>query len=145
MAALARALAGVELDRLRLAGIIRTALAEGGLADEDLDRSSAIVRALAGLGPEQIGFDQAAVMTWFEDRSVRTALHVHEWQGTEYFEREAWQQWLAAIAEAAGAPRSSGPSALDRAAADAGYRVAELLSALRPRRRGANRRGSRRS
>jgi hypothetical protein len=151
-AALARALAGVEVDRLRLAGLIRTALAEGGVAEEDLDRSDAIVRALAGAAPALLGSSPAAVRAWFGDPGARAALRVNAWDGAEFVEREAWQAWLAALAELTGTARSRRWPGLARLASDVGYRVDRILAGLalsRPARRpgparaGASAKGSR--
>ena len=132
VAAVAGELRGVNVEDLRLAGIIRDVLGQAGLTGPELERGSDLVPALSGLGAGQLGFGQGAVRAWFADRSVRSALRVHDWQGREYFEREAWEDWLPAIAAAANRPRSTRRGVLVRAAADAGYDVAGLLSRLSP-------------
>ncbi len=127
LAAVGRALAGVDLAGLRLESVIRAVLAQSGLPEADLDRSVGIVRALSAARPDLVGLDPAAVRAWFADPAIRAALRVNAWQGVEYVEREAWASWLAVIAEAADAPRSRRRSALARAAARAGYRVDGIL------------------
>ncbi len=138
-AALGAALGEVDIDRLRLSGVIRASLAAGGpgpdwISEAELDRWTDIARALAGPGlagsAARPGFGAGTVRGWFEDPAVRQALRVHRFDGAEYFEREAWEDWLAAVAAAAGLPRSTRRGALVRAASDAGYNVAGLLSRL---------------
>jgi glycosidase len=130
----AAALRGLDIDRLRLTGVIRGVLADTGLPREELDRAVGIVTALAGADPILVGLGDAAIRGWFADPRIRTALRLNTWDGVDYVEREAWLSWLSVIAEAI---RSAGGKAdptrlkvLTRAAAAAGYRGEPLLGSL---------------
>ena len=132
IAAAAAALGGLDVDRLRLGGVIRGALAEAGLPDVQLDRAVGIAIAVASADPAQIGLDDGAVRGWFADPRIRAALRVNTWEGVDYIEEEAWALWLAVITAASpGTSRKTSPTrlkALTRAAASAGYRVDRLLA-----------------
>ncbi len=127
IAALAGALRGIDIDGLRLAGVIHDVLVQAGMPEADLGQAVGVVRALATLDPAMLGLASNHVRAWFADPTLRASLGVHDWQGVEYFDGETWRLWLAAIAEAAGTPASARPASLARAAADAGYRVDRFL------------------
>ncbi|MGH2513243.1 MAG: alpha-amylase family glycosyl hydrolase, partial [Candidatus Limnocylindrales bacterium] len=135
LSTVASVLRGTDIDGLRLAGVIRATLAQAGLPDVDLDRSVGVVLALAGAAPGLVGLGPSVIRAWFADPVIRAALRVHAWEGGDYFEREAWELWLAVVALTVGRPGSRRQVTLVRAGAATGYRVDRLLAAaaVRPR------------
>jgi glycosidase len=114
-------------DRLRLDRALRTA----GL-DE-----AAIARTRLALGlvrPSQMRNPARLATAWLDDPEVRAFLAVNEWEGAEWFAKEAFETLLAlaaALDRADGASRTSPAIAkLRRAAEAAGYRVDRFLAAL---------------
>ena len=139
IAAAAADLRGLDFDGLRLGGLVRQALDQAGLPNDELDRAVGIVRALATTDPAPAWLGDAAIRGWFNDPRIRTGLRVNTWDGVEYVEREAWLLWISVIADG---PRPAGGQAsparlrsLARVAADAGYRLDRLLAAVAVRRR----------
>jgi glycosidase len=156
ISAAAGALRGLDVGGLRLRGVVRESLAEAGLPSADLARGVGLAIALARARdleePEAAGFSDRAVRGWFADPVIRAGLGVNSWDGIEYVEREAWLQWLDAVAAGGGRAANARRTRLARAAEAGGYRVDRILESLEattpprrpgPARGGATGRGSR--
>ncbi|HSL32404.1 MAG TPA: hypothetical protein VK871_02070, partial [Candidatus Limnocylindrales bacterium] len=114
-------------DRLRLHVPLRAA----GLDDWE------ILRARVALGlarPSQVRDARRLADAWFADGEVRAFLGVNEWEGVEWFGREAFDSLLELVAgleRAAGMPRVPAVLAKLRAAADrGGSRLPDFLTEL---------------
>jgi hypothetical protein len=114
-------------DRLRLHVPLRAA----GLDDWE------ILRARVALGlarPSQVRDARRLADAWFADGEVRAFLGVNEWEGVEWFGREAFDSLLELVADlerAAGVLRVPAVLAKLRAAADrGGYGLADFLAEL---------------
>jgi hypothetical protein len=134
IAAAAGALRGIDVDGLRLGGVIRAVLARAGLPDAELDRGVGLAIALSTADQLLVGLGDAAIRGWFADPRIRTGLRVNTWDQVDYVEREAWLLWLGVIAQAI--PRASPTrlKKLSQAAAASGYRVDRLVDAVTTRR-----------
>ena len=131
-AALLEPLDRVRFDELRLGA----ALNRGGLDDRTIWRT----RLALGLStPAGLADATALARAWLDDQDVRAFLKVHEWDGSEYFEKEPFEELLAlatALDRGRGASRASAAiGKLRKAAEEAGYRVDRFRSQQqRPRR-----------
>ena len=126
-AALLRPLDRAAFDHLRLG----KALTGLGLDDDAVART----RIALELGhPSEVRDPARLAAAWLADPDVRAFLGVHEWEGNEWFKKEAFESLLALASGldlADGASRTSPAIAtLRRAGADAGYRVDRFLAAL---------------
>jgi hypothetical protein len=126
-AALLRPINRAAFDRLRLAQAVRGM----GLDDAAISRT----RVALGLAhPSRVRNPARLAAAWLADPEVRTFLGVNEWEGVEWFAKEAFEQLLAlavALDRADGASRTSPAiGKLRRAAEAAGYRVDRFLAAL---------------
>jgi glycosidase len=114
-------------DRLRLARPLR----ESGLDDETIARTRV---ALGLLRPSKTRDARRLAVGWLEDPDVRVFLGINEWEGVEWFSKEAFTTLLgtaAALDRSDGASRTSPAiGKLRRAAEAAGYRVDRFLAAL---------------
>jgi glycosidase len=126
-AALLRPIDRATFDRYRL----DIALRQAGLTDEDVRRTRIAVELAH---PVDIGSPARLAAAWLADPEVRSFLGVNEWEGAEWFNKEALTDLLAL---AAGLDRARGvrrPSPvigrLRRAAEKAGYRVDAFLAEL---------------
>ena len=106
-----------------------TALRRAGLGDEDIRRARI---ALELAHPAEVQSPARLAAAWLDDPEVRTFLGVNQWEGAEWFNKEAFADLLAL---AAGLDRASGarrPSPvigrLRRAAEAAGYEVGPFLA-----------------
>ena len=138
VAAAAGSLEGLDIDGLRLRPVIARALAGAGWEPADIDRGTGLVVALAAASAGLRALDEAAIRGWFADPRIRAGLRVNAWDGVEYFEREAWLLWLAAVGAAilaaGGRPTLARQRVLATAAAGAGYDLTRLLAAASSRR-----------
>jgi glycosidase len=98
-------------------------------------------RVRVGIGlphPAAIPDPSALAEAWLDDPQIRTFLEVHSWDGADWLNRERWLELvnLASGLDAAAGRKRAAPAiaALRREAEAAGFRVDELVSALRARR-----------
>jgi len=145
------------VDEWRLGRIIAETLGSLGLPHDTALHSVATIRVLTGLGgwserpvaPAQLAY--ALGSAWFESTEARRYLQVNRHQGTEWFNKEAFEELLAwtllteivvetASREADGAggditrrvaPICAAVQRLDAAKEASGYRVEALLEELR--------------
>ena len=114
-------------DRFRLGAALRRA----GLGEDDVRRARL---ALELAHPSDVKSPARLAAAWLADGDVRTFLGVNDWEGAEWFNKEAFADLLAL---AAGLDRASGarrPSPvigrLRRSAEAAGYEVGKFLGDL---------------
>jgi glycosidase len=126
-AVLLRPIDRATFDRFRLG----TALRRTGLGEDDLRRTKI---ALELAHPSDIQSPARLAAAWLADRDVRGFLGVNDWEGAEWFNKEAFADLLAL---AAGLDRASGLrrqspviGRLRRAADSAGYKVDAFLAEL---------------
>jgi hypothetical protein len=123
-----------RFDELRLGAV----LSRAGFGDRVIWRT----RLALGLPTPSTASDPTALATaWLNDPDVRAFIRVHEWDGAEFFEQEAFEELLGlatGLDRARGARRRSPAiGKLRRAAAEAGYRVDAFRAALPAKRGGA--------
>jgi len=116
-------------DRLRLG----TALRNLHFDDTEISRT----RVALGLpGPSNARDPRRLASAWLADPAVREFIGVHEWETSEWFDKEAFESILDLVSglERAAGARVASPAIgrLRRAAASAGYRVDLFLEALGP-------------
>jgi glycosidase len=141
-AALLRPIDRAAFDRLRVAKALRGI----GLDDAAISRT----RVALGLArPSQVRNPARLAAVWLADPDVRAFIGVNEWEGVEWFAKEAFERLLAlaaALDRADGASRTSPAiGKLGRAAEAAGYRVDRFLASLEAPVRAPSRRSGSRS
>ncbi len=135
IASAVRALDGRSFDDERLGPLVAAALHGRGAHPVDAERAAGIVRGLVLGGARPRAVDDRTVAGWFDDPGLRAALRVHEADGVTWFEREAFEQLAAVVAELVGTParaagRRRAAARLATRAAAAGFRVPVLLADL---------------
>jgi hypothetical protein len=126
-AVLLRPIDRASFDRFRFG----TALRRAGLDEDDIRR---IRIALELAHPSDVQSPARLAAAWLADEDVRSFLGVNDWEGAEWFNKEAFADLLAL---AAGLDRASGTrrtspviGRLRRAAESAGYKVGTFLADL---------------
>ncbi len=142
-----RAAASV-FDALRLREPLAEVFSALALSGEERWRAAARLRAVLAHAPWAPGAEHlptrgTAPLSWLHDPDVAWLIGVHEWEGSRYFNKEAFERllwWMAlpALVRIASAPKLD-PAAVRRveeelrarmrAAEEAGYRVEVLLEA----------------
>ena len=101
VAAAVRAVSSDPFDDQRLWPVVQEALLDAGLDPTTAELGTRIVRGLA-LAPATLrGLDDVAVNRWFSDPALRDFLHVHEADGTTWFERDAFVALAGVVANLA--------------------------------------------
>ena len=126
---------------LRLAGPLDHALGERHALDvatsHDIGWDGAVLAAAMAAPAAP---DRKRLAAWFADPTIGAGLHVHEWEGVEYFDGTAFGILTDRVALAEAIDGRSGPNArararrLIKAAAAAGYRVGALATRTSERR-----------
>jgi glycosidase len=126
-AVLLRPIDRATFDRFRLGAALRRA----GLGEDDIRRTRI---ALELAHPSDVESPARLAAAWLADQDVRSFLGVNDWEGAEWFNKEAFADLLAL---AAGLDRASGTrrtspviGRLRRAAESAGYEVSTFLEDL---------------
>jgi glycosidase len=129
------AIDGEPFDERRLRPIVSDVLRTAGLDGSAAERAADLIRGLVVADPALRRLDDPTVAAWFRDPALRAALYVHDADKIAWFDRDAFELLVEAVARLGPASLKAGEAAarvavLTRRAEAAGYRVDELLASL---------------